>query len=231
MKNKNKFLYIVLIIFIFFNLSAFNFNDIVQDIGSKINNFLNIDKETSNNEVEFNKEYIDIFDDLFNSIKTCLENAEIDLAQNYIAKDIKYKSSINFVVNKYKNIKNVSKVYFDKIDYSIKDIKLNNDESISVNVDIKIPNTTKLIISNIPSFISKNIISKFDLNNPSVEVVDDLISIISSSLDDDNVSLQSYNFDFKIIKYNNEYKIESINNIIQTIEDNISSLLNTFNFK
>lgn len=231
MKNKNKFLYIVLIIFIFLNLSAFNFNDIVQDIGSKINNFLNIDKETSNNEVDLNKEYVDIFDNLFNSIKTCLENAEIDLAQNYIAKDIKYKSSINFVVNKYKNIKNVSKVYFDKIDYSIKDIKLNNDESISVNVDIKIPNTTKLIISNIPSFISKNIISKFDLNNPSVEVVDDLISIISSSLDDDNVSLQSYNFDFKIIKYNNEYKIESINNIIQTIEDNISSLLNTFNFK
>lgn len=231
MKNKNKFLYIVLIIFIFLNLSAFNFNDIVHDIGSKINNFLNVDKETKNNDVDFNKEYVDIFDILFNSIKTCLENADIDLVQNYIAKDIKYKSSINFVVNKYKSIKNVSKVYFDKIDYSIKDIKLNNDESISVNVDIKIPNTTKLIISNIPSFISKNIISKFDLNNPSVEVVDDLISIISSSLDDDNVSLQSYNFDFKIIKYNNEYKIESINNIIQTIEDNISSLLNTFNFK
>ena len=231
MKNKNKFLYIVLIIFIFLNLSAFNFNDIVHDIGSKINNFLNVDKETKNNDVDFNKEYVDIFDILFNSIKTCLENADIDLVQNYIAKDIKYKSSINFVVNKYKSIKNVSKVYFDKIDYSIKDIKLNNDDSISVNVDIKIPNTTKLIISNIPAFISKNIISKFDMNNPSVEVVDDLISIISSSLDDDNVSLQSYNFDFKIIKYNNEYKIESINNIIQTIEDNISSLLNTFNFK
>lgn len=231
MKNKNKFLYIILILFIFLNLSAFNFNDIVNDIGSKINNFLNVDKETKNNDVEFNKEYVDIFDGLFNSIKTCLENADIDLAQNYIAKDIKYKSSINFVVNKYKNIKNISKVYFDKIDYSVKNIELNNDDSISVNVDIKIPNTTKLIISNIPAFISKNIISKFDLNNPSVEVVDDLISIISSSLDDDNVSLQSYNFDFKIIKYNNEYKIESINNIIQTIEDNISSLLNTFNFK
>ena len=231
MKNKNKFLYIILILFIFLNLSAFNFNDIVNDIGSKINNFLNVDKETNNNNVELNKEYVDIFDDLFNSIKTCLENVDIDVAQNYIAKDIKYKSSINFVVNKYKSIKNISKVYFDKIDYSIKDIKLNNDESISVNADIMIPNTTKLIISNIPAFISKNIISKFDLNNPSVEVVDDLISIISSSLDDDNVSLQSYNFDFKIIKYNNEYKIESINNIIQTIEDNISSLLNTFNFK
>lgn len=231
MKNKNKFLYIVLIIFIFLNLSAFNFNDIVNDIGSKINNFLNVDKETKNNDVDFNKEYVDIFDGLFNSIKTCLENADIDLAQNYIAKDIKYKSSINFVVNKYKNIKNISKIYFDKIDYSVKNIELNNDDSISVNVDIKIPNTTKLIISNIPAFISKNIISKFDLNNPSVEIVDDLISIISSSLDDDNVSLQSYNFDFKIIKYNNEYKIETINNIIQTIEDNISSLLNTFNFK
>ncbi len=69
------------------------------------------------------------------------------------------------------------------------------------------------------------------MNNPSVEGVDDLISIISSSLDNDNVSLKSHNFDFKIIKYNNEYKIESINNIIQSIEDNINSLLNKFNFK
>ena len=169
---------------------------------------------------------------MFNSIKTTLENADIDLTQNYVIKDIKYKLSIDFV-EKYKNLKKITKVYFDKIQYKIKNIKIDSDESINVNVNVdnNIPDTTKLIISNIPFFISKNIISKFDLNNPSIEVVDDLISIISNSLINENVNLKSHNFDFTIIKYNNEYKIESINIIIQSIEDNITSLLNKFNFK
>ncbi len=68
-------------------------------------------------------------------LKTTLEYADIDLTQNYVIKDIKYKLSIDFV-EKYKNIKKITKVYFDKIQYKIKSIKINSDESINVNVTL-----------------------------------------------------------------------------------------------
>ena len=58
MKNRNKFLYITIILFIFINLLAFSFNDILSNIGTKINNILNDNNETNYVDADFDKEYI-----------------------------------------------------------------------------------------------------------------------------------------------------------------------------
>ncbi len=57
MKNRNKFLYITIILFIFINLSDFSFNDILSNIGTKINNILNNNNETNYVDADFDKEF------------------------------------------------------------------------------------------------------------------------------------------------------------------------------
>lgn len=230
MKRLNKFLFIVLIIFVFLNFSAFNFNEVINNIGSNISNFINDQQKTENTKSQFNEEYIEIFDDLFNNIKTTLENADIESTQNYVVKDIKYRSNIKYVVDNYDNIKTITKLYFNKIQYEIKSLQVNTDNSIDINVNIKYPDTTMLFIKNIPSFISKNIASKLDLSDPSEEAVDELISIFNNSLNKEKVNLASQNFDFKIVKYNDTYKIENINNVIKKIEDSINTLSDLIDF-
>ena len=235
MKKSYKILVLSCIVIAFLNLSGFDFKNIIGNIGNKVGNFIeNItdNANSDNTEIEVDENIKNEFNDLFEAIKTSLTEADLDSAQEYIVKDIKYKSNMNYAIEIIPVIKKFCAEYFSKVSYKIKKVTEKSDGSVELRIELSAPDIARLSLSAIPPLISNNI---FNDNTKSADsqnkLAEEVFKIFVDKLKNDKESYKKLVEDFTMVKYNDSYKIESVNDLITRVEEAISSVLKKLNME